>query len=78
MSRKSRRNRAVEAAKAQHPSAGRTADACVNVDLLMPVFDECGEASVPRGRASRSGAWFDMAAIMRKPVIDPFARKGAC
>lgn len=78
MSRKSRRNRAVEAAKAQHPSAGRKANERVNVDLLMPVFDECGEVSVPRGRASCSGAQFDMAAIMRKPVVDPFARKGAC
>ncbi|THG24040.1 hypothetical protein E5991_09300 [Bifidobacterium pseudolongum] len=78
MSRKSRRNLAVEAAKAQHPSAGRKANARVNVDLLMPVFDESGEMPVPRGHAPRTGAQFDMAAIMRKPVVDPFARKGAC
>ena len=73
MSRKSRRRRAVEAAKAQHPSSGGDADARVNEDLLFPPSDA---APGSRGREARSKARFDMTAIMRKPVIDPFARKG--
>lgn len=72
MSRKSRRRRAVEAVKAQHPSTGGGADARVNEDLLFPP----SAAAPGRGREARSKARFDMTAIMRKPVIDPFARKG--
>ncbi len=68
MSRKSRsRDRA--AARACHP-AGK---AGVNPDLLMPVCD--GGAPAVRGREGRAGLEFDMAAIGRKPVIDPFVHE---
>lgn len=73
MSRKSRksraRDRAVAAARVCHP-AGK---AGVNPDLLMPVFD--GGAPAVRGREGRAGLEFDMAAIGRKPVIDPFVHE---
>ena len=75
MSRKSRRRRAVEAAKARHPSSGGGADARVNEDLLFPPSDATPGS---RGREACSKARFDMTAIMRKPVIDPFARKETC
>lgn len=74
MSRKSRksraRDRAVAAARVCHP-AGKTG---ANPDLLMPVFD--GGAPAVRGREGRAGLEFDMAAIGRKPVINPFIHKG--
>lgn len=73
MSRKSRksrsRDRAVAAVRVCHP-AGK---AGVNPDLLMPVCD--GGAPAVRGCVGRSGLQFDMAAIGRKPVIDPFVHE---
>ena len=65
----------MEAAKAQHPSSGGGAGARVNEDLLFP---PSATAPGSRGREARSKARFDMTAIMRKPVIDPFARKETC
>ncbi len=72
MSRKSRKSRARDraAARACHP-AGKTG---ANPDLLMPVFD--GGAPAVRACMGRSGLQFDMAAIARKPVINPFTHKG--
>lgn len=74
MSRKSRKSRsrdcAAAVARACHP-AGKTG---ANPDLLMPVCG--GGAPAVRACMGRSGLQFDMAAIARKPVINPFIHKG--
>lgn len=69
MGRKARARGARKAAMRSHP-AGKGRGGDLDFGAVMA-------AKPAAGRSSDVLVRFDMAAIGRKPVIDPFARKGA-